>query len=186
MGEQRAGGTDGSLVDQAWRAFDAAAADWLLGVIGDESLVEAAIAALASGCDSSSLAQLASVRGHDQGKILTAVFGAFKERNLEFPLSEDAVNLSLRDVLVRMLAESITPEEASVKLWRLAVKDQGPCPNDWLPEFKDLAISLNLYEDPHCDFELDVDQWREEMLALAREALARNLGERDDWSEDAE
>jgi len=49
MGEQRAGGTDGSLLDQAWRTFDATAADWLLGVIGDESLVEAAIAALAWG-----------------------------------------------------------------------------------------------------------------------------------------
>jgi hypothetical protein len=72
----------------------------------------------------------------------------------------------------QLLAGSVTPEDAAVQLWSLADAHYDRREFEKLTEFRELAISLSLAEDPDCEFELDLDQWRADVLALAYEALA--------------
>jgi hypothetical protein len=160
-----------TLVAAAWQLFDATAADWLLGVSGDAQLVREAGRALAAGCESPSLQTLAALRGPDADVELTSIYGACRERDVEFPLKADAIWISVRHLLSRMVQGSVSPRQASVKLWTLADRDE----DQLLPElqnFKHLAISMDLAEDPYCDFELDMHQWTSEMLSLADQVLS--------------
>ena len=160
------------LRGRAWRLFDSAAADWLLGLIGPVDLIGCAVAALAVGCDSRGLASIAALREDDRGAILTGLYGAFDERGIEFPLKDDALKLSADGVLARMVSGAISAEQASVRLWSVADRDaDGALPE--LQELRDRAISLSLHDDPDCGFDLDVDDWRSEMLAFARAIVAR-------------
>jgi len=157
---------------RAWRLFDAAAADWLLGLIGAEDLVGAAVGALAVGCDSRWLASIAGLREEDRDVILSGLFGAFRERGIEFPLRDDALKLSAETPLALMVAGAISEEEASVKLWSVADRDQDRSFPE-LQELRELAISLSLHEDPDCEFDLDLSEWRSAMLSHARRILDR-------------
>jgi hypothetical protein len=172
MTDQPGSPSAADVLQRAWRVFDVAASDWLLGLINDEQIVAAAMGALATGCNSPSLLGIAALRAPDQGAVLSGVFGTCQERDIEFPLSHDAIKRSGDDVLARMLEGSISPRDASIKLWSLADRDRDGCfPK--LQEFRNLAISLDLAEEPDCDFELDLDEWRLEMLTLARETVSR-------------
>jgi len=160
------------LPARAWRIFDSAAADGLLGLIGAEELVGCAVAALAVGCDSRWLASISVLREDDRGAILTGLFGAFGERGIEFPLKDDALKLSGDAVLARMASGGISPEQASARLWSFADRDA----DESFPELLHLrepAISLSLHDDPDCDFDVDVNEWRANMLTFVRGILDR-------------
>jgi len=157
---------------RAWRLFDSVAADWLLGLVGAEELVGCAVAALAVGCDSRSLASIATLREDDRGAILTGLFGAFTERGIEVPLKDDALKLSADAVLALMVSGAISAQQASARLWSVADRDaDGSFPE--LQELRELAISQSLHDDPDCEFDLDVNEWRTTMLTLASRILDR-------------
>jgi hypothetical protein len=185
MSESPALTGDPQFIERGWWLFDLGTAEWLLGVIKDQDLVACALAALAVGCDSSGLASIAVLREHDRGAILAGIYAAGEERGVEFPLSEEAVKRSYEGVLILMVEGSITPEEASIKLWTLADKDPRDGFDERLSEFKGLAIELDLHEAPECDFDLDLDEWRGRMLDLARDTLVHGVGRNpDEWAED--
>ncbi len=83
---------------------------------------------------------------------------------------EDTGELLFADA--RMVEGSISPEDASVELWRLADQNRERV-NEPLQVFREYAISLHLFEDPACEFELDLEQWRRQMLELAGQVLSR-------------
>jgi hypothetical protein len=78
---------------------------------------------------------------------LSGLFGAFRERGIEFPLRDDAIRLSADAVLALMVAGAISTEEASVKLWSVADRDHDRSVPE-LQELRELAISPSLHEDP--------------------------------------
>ncbi len=97
------------------------------------------------------------------------MFAAYRE--LELPLRDEAIDRSFEDLLRRTATAAVTPEAASVSLWSLADAQYNAFDREYLEAFKNLAISLTLFEDPDCDLDLELDEWRAEMLALARAAL---------------
>jgi hypothetical protein len=154
---------------EGWRQFDGAVANWLLGLAKEDEVVRAAVVALVAGTDSPSLLAVGAIlhRG-DRAGLLALVFATYVERGLEFPLRDDAIDRALADLLRSMLAGAVTPEDASAKFWSLADKQCEEPDREYLDAFKSLAISLTLFEDPDCDFDLDLEEWRAEMLSLAR------------------
>lgn len=178
----------GDSISEAWGRFHITTANWLLRVAKDDELIQAAGEALAAGCRSESLTRLLRVPQTPDpvSEAQAAVFETYTERNLEFPLRQDALKCAT-DILRRILAGSLSPEAAAVRLWSLADRRSDTARTDELDELRALAISLDLYEDPNCESELDLNQWREEMLALARVIIGRGgiSGENDDresWS----
>ena len=155
---------------QWWRIFEAVAADWLLGLAGDEALIGCAIAARTAGCESSSLTAISRLREPDRDAILNGIFGAFEERGLQFPLRVDAIKLSADFAAMQVVSGGITPADATGKLRRLADRDEdGEFPV--LQRFRDLDIELDLSDEP--DFEFDPERWRADVLGLAQEVLER-------------
>jgi hypothetical protein len=173
MTETQGGTGSPDVVAAGWERFDVASAEWLLGLMSDQQLALAAAAALVAGCKSSSLSALAGLRYPDQVTALPLVFGTCAERGVEFPLRGDAITRAVDDLLARLIAGSISPEDASVKLWSLADLDYDLSSFDDLHEFRELAITLSIAEDPDCELDLDLDEWRTKMLALASEVLDR-------------
>jgi hypothetical protein len=157
---------------EGWRQFDAAVANWLLGLAKEDEVASAALVALVAGADSPSLLAVGAIlHGGDRAGLLALVFATYVERGLEFPLRDDAIDRSLADLLRSMLAGAVTPEDASAKFWNLADKQYEEPDREYLDAFKSLAISLTLFEDQDCDFALDLVEWRAEMLSLARAAV---------------
>jgi hypothetical protein len=161
------------VMADGWREFDAACSDWLLGLLSDQQVPRAAATAVAVGCNSPSLSALAKLRHPDPSSVLPLVFGTCSERGVDFPLKNDAIKSSVDHVLARMVTGAVSPEDASVKLWSLADLDHDFCFDDDLHDFRGLAITLDIAEDPDCEFDLDRAEWRAEMLALAHAVLAR-------------
>jgi hypothetical protein len=155
------------MVARAWPAFLAGGADWLLDLTSDVQLVGAAVGMLRLGCDSGSVARIASVREHDSSELLAGLYGTFRERGLELPLSADAIKLSADYVMAQLDAGTISPDDGAAKLWFLADRD-ADLRFPELQEFRDLAVSWALHVDQDCEFDLDPRQWRSELLSRAR------------------
>jgi hypothetical protein len=91
-------------------------------------------------------------------------------------------HLDYEEVLKAMLDGRITPEDASVVLWSIADYHDARggftgCDPD-LEELRGLAISLHLHEEPDCDSELNLTEWREQMLECARAVIEGRRRER--------
>jgi hypothetical protein len=158
---------------EAWRGVDTAASNWLLGLAVPEAVSRAARSAVLAGDRSASLRALATgPLSMTEDVFLSLVFAAYRERAGQLPLRAEAIDTAFASLLARMLSGAITPEAAATKLWSLADRQSEAQDRDYLDEFRGMAMALDLYEDPNCEFELDLDEWRAEMLALARSAVA--------------
>lgn len=151
-----------------WREFDVAVGRWRLGEMPSESLPEAAVAAMAAGCNTPWLHRLAGMEGSTWSEIEPVVARVLTERQLTLPSEDEAVKAVADDVLRRVVAREIEPEAGTERLGRLAAGLGGFAR-------RDLEVFVSLWFDWDSVHEGFVDgaAVAKEVLTEAQALLAR-------------
>src|ERR671917_501312 len=97
---------DGGMTD-CWGDFDVAVGRWRLGELMAERLPSAAMEALAAGCDTASLGQLAAMDGAGWSEVEPVLTRVLKERGLPVPSAPEAMKTVADDVVRRMVAGEV-------------------------------------------------------------------------------
>jgi hypothetical protein len=161
-------GEDGRVSD-CWRVFDVAVARWRLGELTAERLPTAAMHALSAGCDAPSLGQLAVMEGAGWSEIEPVLARVLDERGRRVPSEQQALKCVADDIVQRMVAGEVAPEEAADRLRHLSMNAlDRPAWHD-LATFHHLSLDWEVAERAR----LDRDGLRAEMLREGRELLAR-------------
>jgi hypothetical protein len=156
-------------VSDGWQDFDVAVGRWRLGEVMAERLPAAAVQALSAGCEAPSLGRLAALDGTGWSEIEPVVAQVLRERGRAVPDDADALKCVADDVLRRIVAGEVAPEEATKRLRRLSMKAlDGPAWED-LGAFHHLALDWEVAEDAA----VDLDALRADTVREARELLDR-------------
>lgn len=155
-------------MSDGWRDFDAAVAAWRLGELPAEQLPEAAVQALAVGCNTPALVRLAAMEGSGWSEIEPVIGRVFVEREHELPSPDVAVKLLADALLRQVLAGEADPREVLERLRRLKWKAvDRPAFDDFLV-FEGLLCDWELVEQgvvPEVDMPPRVREEAAEMLA---------------------
>jgi hypothetical protein len=156
-------------VRDCWQEFDVAVGRWRLGEVRVERLPAAAMQALSSGCEAPSLGHLAAKDGSGWSEVEPLVARVLRERGRAVPGDDEALKCVADDVLRRMAAGDVAPEEATTRLRHLSAKALDRPGWEDLRAFHHLALDWEAAEDAG----FDLDALREEMAREARELLDR-------------
>jgi hypothetical protein len=156
-------------VTDPWQEFDVAVSRWRLGELMAERLPESAADALAGGCESESLSQLAAMDGAAWSEVEPMVGRVLRERGESVPSEDEALKRVADDAIRRMLAGDVSPEEATARLRHLSMKALDSPAWEDLGAFHHLALDWEVAQDAG----FDLDRLRAEMLREGRELMAR-------------
>lgn len=156
-------------MDDGWRAFDVAVAEWRLGDLPAERLPGAALAALSAGCHVPSLAHLAAMDGSGWSEIEPIVGRVLSERGVSALTPAEAVKRTADEVLRQLAVGEIEPQAGTDRLRDLAWKAVDRPPWEDLVTFVSLSGDFDAVEAAHWD-RADVC---EVVLREAHELLAR-------------
>jgi hypothetical protein len=156
-------------MDDRWRPFDVAVAEWRLGDLPAERLPAAALAGLSADCDSPSLAHLAAMDGSRWSEIEPILGRVLNERGVSVPTPDEAVKRTADEVLRQLVAGEVEPQAGTDRLRVLAWKAVDRPPWGDLVAFVSLSGDFDAVEAAHWD-RGDVC---EVVLREARELLER-------------
>src|SRR3954454_808528 len=105
-----------------------------------ERLPVVAMQALSSGCETPSLGQLAAMDGSGWSEVEPLVARVLHERGRAVPGDDEALKCVADDVLRRMVAGDVAPEEATKRLRRLSLKALDQPAWEDLDFFQHLAL----------------------------------------------
>jgi hypothetical protein len=158
-------------VSDDWRTFDVEVGRWRLGEVPAERLPAVAMNTLSTECDTPSLGQLAAMDGAGWSEVEPLVARVMAERRRALPSEDEAVKCVADDVVRRMVDGDVTPEDAAVRLSRLALNAiDGPAWAD-LGAFHHLALDWEVAA--AASRRADLDALRSEMLQEGRDLIAR-------------
>jgi hypothetical protein len=125
--------------------------------------------ALSAGCDAASLGKLAAMDGAGWSEVEPLLVRVLGERGCRVPSDQEALKCVADDVVQRMVAGEIAPEEATERLGRLSMKALDRPAWEDLGTFHHLSLDWEAAEGAR----LDVDGLRAEMVREGRALLAR-------------
>jgi hypothetical protein len=164
-----------AVVSDCWREFDVAVGRWRLGELVAERLPAVALGALSAGCDTPSLGQLAVMESAGWSEVEPLVARVLQERGRAVPSEGEALKYVADDVVRRMVAGEVSPEEATARLRRLSMKALDDPAWEDLAAFHHLALDWEIAEDAR-EAGLrgaDGEGLRGEMMREGRELMAR-------------